>query len=280
MTIQSLASVSLTEITDTFNKAFSDYYVKLQLTEPSMALKLRSENIDLSYSIGAFDGGKLKGFILHGVDNINGVKTVYNAGTGVVPDYRGQRLTEQLYRAVLPCLQKEGMIHHQLEVIEQNEPAKRVYEKIGFSQVRTFSCFKGSVVTGADAELTLQEATKPHFETYTSFWNYAPSWQNDTPAIRRSLDAHKIAELRKGEELVAYAAFMPATGRVKQYGVHPQHRRKGYGTQLFHYLCSVSPNNEVNLINVDESDTASIEFFKSIGFQRFLGLWEMKFSTV
>jgi hypothetical protein len=36
----------------------------------------------------------------------------------------------------------------------------------------------------------------------------------------------------------------------------------------------------VNLINVDDSDIASIEFFKAIGFQRFLGLWEMKFSNV
>jgi ribosomal protein S18 acetylase RimI-like enzyme len=280
MTIQSLSSVSLAEITDTFNEAFSDYYIKLQLTEPAMALKLRSENIDLSYSIGAFDGGKLRGFILHGVDNVRGVKTVYNAGTGVVPAYRGQRLTEQLYKAVLPGLQKEGMVHHQLEVIEQNEPAKRVYEKIGFDRVRTFSCFKGSVTAEADPAISIQEVTEPQFDTYASFWNYAPSWQNDTPAIKRSLDAHKIVELRKGEELVAYAAFMPATGRVKQYGVHPQHRKKGYGKQLFHYLCGASPNNEVNLINVDDSDTASIEFFKAIGFQRFLGLWEMKFSNL
>lgn len=280
MTIQSLASVSLAEITDTFNEAFSDYYVTLQLSEPAMALKLCSENIDLSYSIGAFDQGRLKGFILHGVDDIRGVKTVYNAGTGVVPTYRGQRLTEQLYKVVLPSLQKEGMVHHQLEVIEQNEPAKRVYEKIGFDRVRTFSCFKGSAAVEPDPALSIKEITEPQFDTYASFWNFAPSWQNDTPAIRRALDAHKIVELRKGEELVAYATYMPATGRVKQYGVHPEHRRKGYGKQLFHHLCSVSPHNEVSLINVDENDTASIEFFKAIGFQRFLGLWEMKFNNI
>jgi len=279
MTIQSLAPVSLTELTGTFNEAFADYYVKLQLTEPAMALKLRSENIDLTYSVGAFDGGKLRGFILHGIDVLAGVKTVYNAGTGVVSAYRGHRLTEQLYQAVLPVLKRQGMVDHQLEVIEQNKPARRVYEKVGFERVRTFSCFKGIVKVPADAALSVGETAVGDFETYARFWNFQPSWQNDTPAIRRATDAHKVVELKKDAELIAYAAFMPATGRVKQYGVNPKHRGKGYGRQLFGYLCSISPNNEVNLINIDEQDGASIAFFRAMGFQRFLGLWEMKFKN-
>jgi ribosomal protein S18 acetylase RimI-like enzyme len=278
MTIQSLSSVSLAELTGAFNEAFSDYFVKLQLTEPAMAVKLRSENIDLNYSIGAFENNQLIGFILHGIDTLNGVKTVYNAGTGVVSAHRGKGLTEQLYKAVLPLLRGEGMIHHQLEVIEQNAPAIRVYEKIGFQTARTFSCFKGTVNGPIDPELTISEATIPDVEAYASWWNFAPSWQNDTPAIQRAPEEHKVVELRKGEQLLAYAAYMPATGRVKQYGVHPAHRRKGYGRQLFSYLCSTTGQGEVNLINIDESDTASIGFFKAIGFQRFLGLWEMKYT--
>ena len=42
MTIQSLSAVSLAELTNAFNEAFSDYFVKLQLSEPAMADKLRS----------------------------------------------------------------------------------------------------------------------------------------------------------------------------------------------------------------------------------------------
>ena len=206
------------------------------------------------------------------------MKTVYNAGTGVVPAHRGKGLTEQLYKTVLPLLRREGMVHHQLEVIEQNAPAIRVYEKIGFKTVRTFSCFKGSVNGALDPELTISESATPDVEAYASWWNFAPSWQNDTPAIQRAPEVHRIVELRKGDEPVAYAAYMPATGRVKQYGVHPHHRQKGYGRQLFNYICSTMSQKEVNLINVDENDTASTDFFKAIGFQRFLGLWEMKYT--
>jgi ribosomal protein S18 acetylase RimI-like enzyme len=278
MTIQSLASVSLAELTNTFNEAFSDYFVKLQLTEPAMAGKLRSEHIDLNYSIGAFENKELKGFILHGIDTLNGVKTVYNAGTGVAPAHRGKGLTEQLYKTVLPVLSREGITHHQLEVIEQNAPAIRVYEKIGFKTVRTFSCFKGSVTDAIDPELTISEATTPDWGTYSSWWNFQPSWQNNMPAVQRAPEVHKIVELRKGDELLAYAVYTPATGRVKQYGVHPGHQRKGFGRQLFSYLCSTAPQNEISLINIDENDAASTGFFKAIGFQRFLGQLEMKYT--
>lgn len=278
MRFQNLSAVSLTELTGTFNEAFSDYFVPLQLSEEAMDTKLRSENIDLHYSIGAFDGDRLKGFILHGVDTRSGERVVYNAGTGVVPAYRGNGLTQQLYGAIVPQLKEEGMVQHQLEVIEQNAPAIRVYEKVGFTCTRTLSCFKGRVEAEADPSLTFTEVASPRFDVYPSFWNYMPTWQNDSPAVRRALDAHKVIELSQAGELVGYMIYAPASGRVKQYAVHPEHRSQGYGRQLFSYLCR-SVEREVTLINVDDSDAASINFFKAIGFQRFLGLWEMRFRS-
>lgn len=277
MRFQSLFSVSLAELTRTFNEAFSDYYVPLHLSEEAMAVKLRSESIDLRYSIGAFEEGQLKGFILHGIDTWSGRKAVYNAGTGVVPAFRGRGLTRQLYDIVVPLLQAEGMVQHQLEVIEQNAPAIRVYEKVGFTRTRTLSCFKGRVEGERNQELSLEEVTVRDFQAYQEYWNFTPTWQNDTPAVQLALDAHKIVELRKDGERVAYAIYAPASGRVKQYGVHPQHRRKGYGRELFRYLSQANDGRDVILINVDDSDTASREFFEAIGFQRFLGLWEMRY---
>jgi ribosomal protein S18 acetylase RimI-like enzyme len=279
MRFQSLSSVSLAELTQTFNDAFSDYFVPLRLSEEAMAVKLRSESIDLSHSIGAFEGDTLKGFILHGIDTWSGRKAVYNAGTGVVPAYRGKGLTQQLYSAIVPQLKAKGMVQHQLEVIEQNAPAIRVYEKVGFTRVRTLSCFKGLVEVEADPALSFTEVTTPDFEAYKHFWNFTPTWQNDVAAVELALYAHRIIEVRKGGELVAYAAYAPASGRVKQYAVASGHRRQGYGRQLFSYLCRAAGNKEVTLINVDDRDAASKAFFDAIGFQRFLGLWEMKFTS-
>ena len=277
MRFQSLSSVSLAELTQAFNEAFSDYFVPLQLSEEAMAVKLRSESIDLRYSIGAFEDNQLKGFILHGIDTWSGRRAVYNAGTGVVPDHRGKGLTQQLYAAIVPQLKEDGMVHHQLEVIEQNAPAIRVYEKVGFTRARTLSCFKGRVEGVVNPALTFEEVTAPDLEAYRLYWNFIPTWQNDTPAVELALDAHKILELRKDGERVAYAIYAPASGRVKQYGVAPEHRRQGYSRQLFQYLSQAAGGKDVTLINVDDSDTASLAFFKAIGFQRFLGLWEMKY---
>jgi ribosomal protein S18 acetylase RimI-like enzyme len=279
MRFQSLDSVSLAELTQTFNEAFSDYFVPLQLSEEAMATKLRSESIDLSRSIGAFEGEALKGFILHGIDSWSGRRAVYNAGTGVVPSCRGKGLTQDLYRAIVPQLKEAGMVEHQLEVIEQNAPAIRVYEKVGFTRVRTLSCFRGFVAGAVNPELSFSEVVIPDFEAYRRFWNFTPTWQNDSPAVKLALDAHKVIEVRRAGELVAYAAYAPSSGRVKQYAVAPAHRRKGYGRQLFQYLCTAAGGKDVTLINVDDSDATSIAFFKAIGFQRFLGLWEMKYTS-
>jgi ribosomal protein S18 acetylase RimI-like enzyme len=279
MRFQDLSFVSIPELTGAFNEAFSGYFVPLQLTEEAMEVKLRSEGIDLQYSIGAFDGDRLCGFILHGVDTRHGHTAVYNAGTGVVRAYRGKGLTQQLYQAVLSRLTREGMIHHQLEVIDQNAPAIRAYEKVGFTRTRSLSCFKGTAEGQPDPVLTFEEITAPDLDTYSPYWSFIPTWQNDTPSVGRALDAHKVIELRKDGELLAYAIYAPASGRVKQYAVHPAHRRKGYGRQLFTYLCSLNDNQLLTLINVDESDAASMNFFNTLGFQRFLRLWEMTYTA-
>lgn len=279
LTFASLAHVPVANLAATFNEAFAGYFIPLQLSEEAMATKMKSENILPAYSIGAFEGDRLVAFILHGIDTINGARTAYNAGTGVVPSHRGQRLTAQLYEAIIPRLLKEGIRHHQLEVIDENAKAAKVYEAVGFQTVRSLGSYKGSITAAADSSLTIGEVFTPDFDRYESFWNFKPTWQNASSAITRALDAHKIFEVRKENQLVAYAAFAPATGRIKQFAVHPHHRRQGYGRSLFAYLCSFSTTCEVTLINIDESDPASAGFLTAIGFQRFIGLQEMKYTV-
>ena len=277
MEIRNLSAVPLSELTQVFNQAFEGYFVPLQLTEEAMATKIRSENINLNYSVGVFDHNQLKGFILHGLQMQSGRKMVYNGGTGVVPEFRGNQWTEQMYGAVIPLLKQDGIYEHQLEVIEQNTKALRIYEKIGFNTVRTLSCFKGRLERILEPEVSIREVPIPRFEVYTGFWNFSPTWQNDTPAILRALDSHKVIEMNKDEELIGYAIYAPSNGRVKQFAIHPAYRCRGYGRALFGYLCNVPEKREVNLINIDERDASSMAFFKAIGFQRFLGLLEMKY---
>src|ERR1043165_2240865 len=109
MQIKTLEQTSIAEITDTFNTAFAGYFVKLHVTEEQLKQRLIAEGIDLGSSIGAYDNNRLAGFILNGFDTVNGVLRSYNAGTGVIPAYRGKGLTNAMYAKMLPMIRSKGV---------------------------------------------------------------------------------------------------------------------------------------------------------------------------
>jgi ribosomal protein S18 acetylase RimI-like enzyme len=142
MEIRTLSGCSHQEILAAFNGSFSDYFVPLQLTLEQLENKMRTELVDAELSVGAFADDNLIGFILHAYDIVEGRKTVYNAGTGVIPNYRGEGLTRQMYDFVLPELRAKEIDSLILEVITENAAAIRSYEKVGFRRVRKLTGYK------------------------------------------------------------------------------------------------------------------------------------------
>jgi ribosomal protein S18 acetylase RimI-like enzyme len=275
MNIRTLEQTPLAEITGTFNEAFSDYFIALQFTEAGMAAKIKSEGILPRYSVGAFEEGRMVGYILHGYDIVNGVKTIYNAGTGVIPAYRNKGITTTMYRYIIPLLMEQGIHHHVLEVIDNNYPAMKVYEKIGFRNVRSLVAFKSGSTIQADKIGDIKRLDEIPGEVRL-FNDMESSWQNSLESVERDKEGHVLAGIYEGEKLLGFAAFVAATGRVKQYTVHPQHRRKGIGRALFQYMQQASGPGQLVVTNVDEDYKPAIAFLQALGFQRFLRLHEMR----
>src|SRR5687768_12381337 len=148
MKFKDLQHVSLQIIADTFNLAFSDYVIPMHFTEPQLIEKLTRDGINLEHSVGAFDGEKLVGFILQGVGQWDGTLAAYNGGTGVIPVYRGKKITQQLYSYSIPKLRAAGVNKCLLEVVTHNKVALKTYEKIGFTATRTLLSFKGELIPG------------------------------------------------------------------------------------------------------------------------------------
>lgn len=275
ITFNTLEDQNLAELTTVFNLAFSDYMIKFQLSEQAMTLKLKSENISLAYSAGAFENGKLVGFILNGLDTIGGKQLVYNGGTGVVPDQRGQRLPQKMYEFISPLLKNAGYTHHLLEVIEGNEKAIRSYEKTGFQILRKCGCFKGIVTGEPAAGILVAPITDPDWTILESFRDIEPTWQNSTPTVCRAMEQYILAGAYIGSELTGYAVMDPVNGRIKQFAVQPEYRRKGVGTALFQYMNQKSQTGSINFINYNETDTGAWIFFEKLGLERFISIFEM-----
>lgn len=278
MEIKTLEKTTIGEIASTFNEAFEGYFVPLVFTEESMATKIKSEGIQLHYSIGAFDNGKLVGFILHGYDEINGTKTIYNAGTGVIASHRGRRLTETMYHFAIPMLSKEGFHTHLLEVIENNFSAKHVYEKLGFRTIRKLRAFRGKPDVLSNSSYIIQ-SLEAIPEQAILFSDMMSAWQNSLASVARDQQAHDLIGAYINDELVGFAAYVAATGRIKQLAVHPAQRRKGIGSALLRFIQRTSKSEQLVATNVDEGYEPAVAFLKARGFEGFLGLYEMKLET-
>ena len=106
MIIQTVGQTDADQILFVFNQSFSDYLLPLNLTKDQFAMKLKSENILMNISVGVFEGSQLIALMLHGYTDQDGIKSIYNAGTGVIPSKRGKKIATQMFQYIIPILKK------------------------------------------------------------------------------------------------------------------------------------------------------------------------------
>ncbi|UCD62853.1 MAG: hypothetical protein JSW34_08790 [Candidatus Zixiibacteriota bacterium] len=85
-----LSQKQFPQIARTFDEAFADYYLKSTRKADQWLYNRGVKNaVQYDCSVGAFDGDRMVGFTLVGIDDWQGRPAAFDAGTGIVPDYRG-----------------------------------------------------------------------------------------------------------------------------------------------------------------------------------------------
>ena len=97
-------------------------------SEKSVASELTNQ---LSLWLVALDGERVSGYV--GSQSVLGESDMMNVA--VHPDYRRQGIAEKLCLVLVEALKEKGNHCLTLEVRASNEPAKALYEKLGFIQV-------------------------------------------------------------------------------------------------------------------------------------------------
>ena len=220
---------------------------------------------------------KLVAFVVNGIDEWDGYKTAYNGGTGVIPAYRGKRLTSTIYDFLEPKFKAAGIEQCTLEVIKKNDKAVKVYEHIGFEVVRGFNCFAGSLkreLRPLKAPFLIRTRKDCDWDNWEKYWEYNPSWENSKEAIERNLDSYIIEELMDDEKGIGYIIFHPKSGRISQLGVDRTYRNKGFGKQLLKRV--MQHNSNVSINNVESNAWAMLSFLQKCGFKNPINQYEMK----
>ncbi|MEJ8800861.1 GNAT family N-acetyltransferase [Pontibacter sp. H249] len=281
-TFSFLAAQEMPTLHHAFLKAFADYIVPIQLDAVQFKAKIKREGIEPSFCVAAYNKGQIIGFILTGLGEWQGKPTAYNAGTGVLPEYRGHQLTQQLYTFLLPKLRESGIECCLLEVIQENEPALKSYRNIGMQVTRTLYSFrvkKEDLIFPVDRpqNISISKAVKPNWQLYQSFQDIKPSWQNCSQAVRRSKDENILLEAKDQNKIVTgFIVVYPKNGAIAQLAVAKGSRGNGIGTALLREAAMLTQAPTLLCINVDATATQIISYLENRYFKRLLVQYEMQ----
>jgi len=288
---KNLEDIDESEILETHNVAFSDYEVQMHCTLPHFQNINKQRGVRSALSIGAFDDGKLVGFIINGAGNWNNKLTVYDCGTGIIKDYRHKGIATEIIKRLIILLQEAGISQYLLEVIKNNEKAYQLYLKQGFEIIREFDCVIAEIPTikekieerkedlqviNNDKNFNINETNQPNWDSYKKFWDKTPSWQNSIECIERNREVLTILELNHKSTPVGYAVFDPRSGGFAQFAIHPEFRRRKMGVYLINKVIEKCPTaTRFSIINIDKDLNSFIGFYESLGFTIFVEQYEM-----
>lgn len=265
---QSLEHTSHLDIITVLNEAFREYVVPIQMSEEDFARKVSQEDVDLSRSVGAFVDGHLVGFIVKGWRGTS----AYNAVTGVLPAWRGQRLTQQMYHWWMQQHQPEVQY---LEVMQSNSPAISSYEAIGFRKTREVYGYKLPFPLQVNSCATYRLVPLPQLpEATRHWWDYTPTWSFQWPSLLNVWPEALTLGVEEKGQLIGCLAVLPGNGRMLHLSVHPDFRRQQVATHLLQ-AAQQRIQQGISIINLSPDYQPGMGLMATLKAQEFFRQWEM-----
>lgn len=181
----------LADLYHAFMDGFSDYMIHFDMDEARFeAVFLVRDQNQPSRSVVAYADDRPVAVMLSGVAHLDSGWVTRCGGLAVAPGYRHLGIANELMRR----FDEQAMGTRLLEVIQGNEPALTLYERLGYETVREIMYFQ-SVPTETEASLEPEPITEL-FETYYPSVIHRPIWQVD---VRTTQQQAELVRVREGE---------------------------------------------------------------------------------
>ena len=270
----------------TFREAFSDYGVDVSyMTEEVIRNRSIKNGIDFDLSIGAWDGDHLVGFTLVGRDEWNNEVSAFDIMTGIIKPFRGLGIANAMFEKILPVAREKNVRNFVLEVIQDNKPAIKAYEKSGFAISRALNCYgaKPEEIKKHNVNLpnySIEPVDRSHLETAKSFTDWNPSWENSFNSLNRIPDQLTLLGAFRYNRLLGILAYYPLIKWINLLAVHRSYRGEGVASALLASLLGQLNGSaeELKVINVDGGDERMSAFLLGKGFKPIISQYEMKLS--
>ena len=272
MDIRQISEEDFESLYKTFKIAFTNNEVTFQPTVEEFNHRLKKKVlVQNEISAASFDGDVMTGFILHASGIYQGIPTAYNGGTGVLPGFRNQKTAERIYEFLIPKIQAQFLARILLEVINTNEKAISLYEKIGFTFKRSFKCYKMVKKFQSFSEVNVREGKMD--EVNFSFNDFEPSFIDSSEHLRMGEETVLVSE--NDGAISGYLIFQPHIGRISQIAVNRISRNSGVGEALLGQAQSLA-KKPLTIMNIPEDEIGFDSFLVRCGFENQVNQYEME----
>lgn len=136
--LQALLEFGIPAGLEILNLGFSDYFVPIQMDLAHFHDMLRTNHVDINLSQIVMNDNQAVGIALIARRGWSSRL----AGMSIVPGHRGKGVGRFLLEQIIEKAKARGDRRMELEVIEQNEPAVKLYRKSGFQILRRLLSYR------------------------------------------------------------------------------------------------------------------------------------------
>lgn len=280
-----LAAKDFDQIYETFQQAFADYHLDMSyMTRERTWLRNIKSGVHYDCSVGAYDGNKMVGFTFVGLDEWKGKQAAFDAGTGIVPEFRGQGIARGMFEYVLPKLHGKGISTFLLEVLQPNKAAIKAYTKTGFKVTREFACYDlVPALLNADkipdCPFQVKTIDQDTVRTFKYAVDWQPSWENSFSGMDRIRDTLIRLGAFDGDQCIGILVYYPLLSWIMSLVVRKEFRRQGAASCLMKSLMANLPDGieKLGINNVDRSDKGMMAFFMEAGCRWVVDQYEMEY---
>ena len=268
LTFKSLENTKIEIITEALLESFSDYFVPMRQSIIFWEEYWKRNRVRYDLSFGAFEDDQLVGFIVNGIDYRDGSLVAFNAGTGVIPTYRGQKLVKQLYNFAFPFFKKIGIENFALEVITQNIKAIKAYQSVGFKVDKLYQGFCSRIPKVAFVgNYAAKEVKRANWPIYQSLIKENYSWEFTKAGIEVTPTTFRYFELFHHNEFIAYYIYNPISDMIVQFEAKDKY---AYDAMYNHWQKNF---DYLRILNVQHPE--KINFLQQYNFESYINQFEM-----
>lgn len=264
---------SLPDLVKLLNRGFEDYSVPIRFSADMFSNMLRKDGIDLADSRVLTADDQACGIALIACRKV--LRASRLAAMGITKETRGKGAGSWFMKKLIDEACERGDHEIVLEVIEQNEPAVRLYRKCGFENMRRLAGYTRRGQAAEESESSnLKEIDLREMGALISLYGLPDlPWQlsgnsisqmNPPPRAYCHGQAYIVISNPEAEHVIIWSLL-----------VEPERRGKGLGTQMLERITAYHADRTWHVPALCPEEFGKV--FERAGFEKEkLSQWQMK----